>query len=369
MTFPEGSLVHLPIYALLALADVDLDSRQTEAKFKGENSNGQEVLPFVRTTGIIFIMHLNYHSQISWFRVREVEATISVEAVYEWASMGNDPNYIVYSIDGEGIQTLINPYNYGIDIQFEISGTIHRFDVFALVRTLTEGAVLLSLAQQTIGLLAMYGVAGRSERRLISQAVMHEFKPRKVMARFALQSIRYLQQFKECDTDEDGFITRRELHRQVIQAFGEVFSEDDGKILSEMIMMEADSCISAMRKIGDGRLTADEWCQIQTIDGGMDLQALVQEITNSMPQAKRKEYLDRFDGKGRHSEWIQKRSLSLYSTGDEINIKKEDDFLRNTVDKSKSNSTNAECSDRSATPPPPHSDGDSVLPNHPKFEP
>lgn len=65
MTFPEGSLVQLPIFSLLALTNVDLDSRQTEDKFKGEDSNGQEVMPFVRTTGILLMVHLNYNSKSS----------------------------------------------------------------------------------------------------------------------------------------------------------------------------------------------------------------------------------------------------------------------------------------------------------------
>ncbi|KAK3262369.1 hypothetical protein CYMTET_28770, partial [Cymbomonas tetramitiformis] len=155
------------------------------------------------------------------------------------------------------------------------------------------GAVILNVAG-TITTLVATNNPFQKETRLYKQAAKLQFNYRKTYARFALNSIRSLREFYALDTDGTGYLTRDELHAMVVKNFSSRLEGDDLKVLTEFIFMEADGHVDVARKIGDGRLNAQEWCAMLSEDL-TDLETLCSLVKDMAPKS-RESLINRFDG-------------------------------------------------------------------------
>lgn len=298
--FEEDEFIFLPIYRILEIAGVDLDSKQTSSEMQGTDADGKVTYPYVRVTGVIIELTFYYGNRKTnpngHKLKRAVEGLVVVDAVYAWSSSGND---VIYDFYDDNATAYVNQYSYGISIKINVGGQLWDFDFTQFVNSLVAGAVILNLAG-TVTTLVATNNPFQKETRLYKQAAKLQFNYRKTYARFALNSIRSLKEFKTLDTDGTGYLTRDELHQMIVTNFSSHLEGDDLKVLTEFIFMEADGHVDVARRVGDGRLNAQEWCAMLSEDL-TDLETLC-SLVKDMPPKSRQALINRFDGVHAHLE-------------------------------------------------------------------
>ncbi|KAK3233763.1 hypothetical protein CYMTET_55961 [Cymbomonas tetramitiformis] len=294
-TYEKGEKVEIPLHHLLELAGVSLDSRQTDKAFAGYNQNGEDTFAHVRLTGLTLKLNFIYQNWKKGLEEGDVEGVLEIEGVRNWVSAGNDPKYDSLVSGLEGRQLMVNHFAYGISIQFQISGTIYHFEYHALIRVLTEGVVMLNIAGVLTTFLAT-NLPMRNETKMYKQAIKLKFLPRRTMARFALNAIHHLDVFRQQDHDKSNFISRLEIHKLIKDSmFGELLEDNELKVLTEFIVMESDTHVDKVRRIGDGRVTAQEWCNILS-EEGTDLHMLLEYLKKDLDEGEKQLYINRFNG-------------------------------------------------------------------------
>ncbi|KAK3271347.1 hypothetical protein CYMTET_20296, partial [Cymbomonas tetramitiformis] len=135
--FEDDEFIFLPIYRILEIAGVDLDSKQTSPEMKGTDGNGKETYPYVRVTGVIIELTFYYGNRKTnphgHKLKQEVEALLVVDAVYAWSSSGND---VIYDFYDDNATAYVNQYSYGISIKFNMGGQLWNFDFTQFVNSL-----------------------------------------------------------------------------------------------------------------------------------------------------------------------------------------------------------------------------------------
>eukprot|EP00854_Cymbomonas_tetramitiformis_P003701 gene3701-4638_t len=217
--------VHLPIYELLDIAGVDLDSRNTNKDLQGTDPEGNPIYPFRRLTGAILelsFIYGNYKESPSGHKLkRTVEKTLEVEAIEAWSSNGNDPVYNTYSYTREADYR--NVYSYGILIKVNTGGFVAKFDVAAFVQALVSagcwlassrmaepGMVMLNLAL-TVTVFIATNNPFESSSKLYKEAIKANYNMRKTYTKFALKAMHSMAEFRRIDNDQSGYISRHVL--------------------------------------------------------------------------------------------------------------------------------------------------------------
>ncbi|KAK3263324.1 hypothetical protein CYMTET_27859, partial [Cymbomonas tetramitiformis] len=226
--------VHLPIYELLDIAGVDLDSRNTNKDLQGTDPEGNPIYPFRRLTGAILelsFIYGNYKESPSGHKLkRTVEKTLEVEAIEAWSSNGNDPVYNTYSYTREADYR--NVYSYGILIKVNTGGFVAKFDVAAFVQALVSGMVMLNLAL-TVTVFIATNNPFESSSKLYKEAIKANYNMRKTYTKFALKAMHSMAEFRRIDNDQSGYISRHEIYEMVSKSFGEIessMSTEDYKV-------------------------------------------------------------------------------------------------------------------------------------------
>lgn len=299
--------IHLPIYELLDIAGIDLDSRNTDAEMEGTDAQGNPVYPFRRLTGTILelsFVYGNYKESPSGHKLkRTVEKTLEVEAIEAWSSNGNDPVYNTYSYTKKADYK--NVYSYGIQIKLTTAGFVAKFDVAAFVQALVSGMVMLNLAL-TVTVFIATNNPFESSSRLYKATIKANYNMRKTYTKFALKAMHSMQEFRSLDNDQSGYISRKEIFEIVSKCFGEIESSmdaDDYKVLVEFIMGQVDENLDKLKNpaiTGDGRVSNEEW--VELLGGDLsDLDTLC-HLIKDMPAEAKQQHLDRFHGVHRDRE-------------------------------------------------------------------
>jgi len=315
--FHKGQQIQLPMWRWLEIAEVDLDTRNTEV-VPGV-WNGSSVSPYLRISGVMLdvqLLYYNYKSSPGKKDKDDVTCTIYVKAYPLWASTGNNvdferqPKEAMFQ-DSPGMYT--NQVKFGISMKVSGSGAIYRFDLSTLITALTQTTVLLGVVALIVSNVAfsLLGVVSQSYKEVAKTTFNFE----REYARFAANAIVAAKSFKEMDVSGDGYIHRQEIFEALKSMFTgksscSPMSEEDLKVLTEFVLRETDDAVDKTRRIGDGRVSQEEWVDIVTSDTTNSPSLM--RIINGMKTEEKQKFIDRFEGV--HAEVEQKHVAISGST-------------------------------------------------------
>lgn len=311
--FDRNELVSLPVWKWLKIAGVDLDARNEVVGGTLDSTTGEVMQPFVRLTGVLLDAHFqyyNYHGNPDDRYSTTAVCILSIKPQMLWSSLGNEnfPLTQGKTPDGGFFQSQIMHYRYGIKFEYQAMGEIYKFDVFELVNALATGAILLGTVGTIVGLIAYNN--GTRMAKTYSEVAGATYNYQREYARFAANALIARQSFLAMDKDKSGYIDRQDLYEEMVTLFkaedsdvkeGDTkrLSRQDVKVLCEFLMREAefktgDEKADNLQRVGDGRVSLEEWIEISGSDT-THYDTLI-ELIHTMNPTERTNLLHRFGG-------------------------------------------------------------------------
>mmetsp|Transcript_9658 Transcript_9658/g.28553 ORF Transcript_9658/g.28553 Transcript_9658/m.28553 type:complete len:428 (+) Transcript_9658:1038-2321(+) len=174
--------------------------------------------PTYRITGLELVMHLYWERTQATDAERDTVLHIFVEAEDSWHCVGSDVHYSLFpreanaSALGPGApfaSEFHDRYKCGINVRFEYGGNISVIDVFAIITSVTNLAVLLTISQTLVAMLA-FSVLGYTSQ-VYKNVAKREASVNSVHARIATQAVVAAQAFGSLKSPATSRVTRARL--------------------------------------------------------------------------------------------------------------------------------------------------------------
>eukprot|EP00401_Gymnodinium_catenatum_P005994 CAMPEP_0117539470 /NCGR_PEP_ID=MMETSP0784-20121206/43001_1 /TAXON_ID=39447 /ORGANISM="" /LENGTH=521 /DNA_ID=CAMNT_0005336097 /DNA_START=205 /DNA_END=1770 /DNA_ORIENTATION=- len=248
--FPAGRDIKFSVAELLQKLHIDVDGSTCNQNGGSENNAVNNVCPKIRVTGMTIFFYISYYNEgqadVKDSIGDEPIAVIRLDPRITWTGLGNDihvnsePTWANPPVLVDAKET-INRYRYGIKIVFEGSqGKISKFDVFLLLNTLLQGAVMVQIARMITTVVAKHalGLQSKTYKAVIDEQLSFP----KEFARFACQTLIAHETFKAIDSDAGRSISMFELEAMLREALQEELNET-----------EVHACTKALFEVADTR--------------------------------------------------------------------------------------------------------------------
>jgi hypothetical protein len=129
-------------------------------------------------------------------------------------------------------------FKQGVLFTFQSSGVMGAFNFRALLNSLIQGSVLLSVAQVLVTLVASYGLGLHSKLYFEQMKETCDFK--RIYAAFAANSLVASYAFRGMDVDSTGELDSREIFNMMKQLFGKNLNDREVAVLTEFLCTSAE---------------------------------------------------------------------------------------------------------------------------------
>eukprot|EP01023_Acetabularia_acetabulum_P066412 TRINITY_DN896_c0_g1_i6.p1 TRINITY_DN896_c0_g1~~TRINITY_DN896_c0_g1_i6.p1 ORF type:complete len:619 (+),score=72.65 TRINITY_DN896_c0_g1_i6:498-2354(+) len=208
----------------------------------------------MRVTGVVLLFKMQYYNwRLSPIKDslgntgKDFHCVMDLKPILGWAGFGRELHYSLRDFQDPRFMANVNTgkhfkngflevdiYRYGINVMFEASGDVGRFEVTKLIQSITSGIVLLAFANTIVTMIAMYGRGLHSimYRELINEKVDW----RREYARFAAQAIVGAYVFNLIDTDQTGTLNGSEIYAVLRSLFGHRMSSDELASVTDFVL-------------------------------------------------------------------------------------------------------------------------------------
>lgn len=132
----------------------------------------------------------------------------------------------------------VNTERNGINIVFQVGGSVGKFDWNALIDAIVNGSVMLSIAQIIVTYIALYAMGLTSQ--LYMEFMKESVEWREEYARFACQAMVAAYAFVGYDTNRSGKMDRKEIYKTLKTVLRDKLDDEKLACLTDFVMRQGD---------------------------------------------------------------------------------------------------------------------------------